>query len=147
MTLRCDQAREALAMGLDESAEAHLRECEACRLEAARVGQVIRALAESAEVAPPAALDARIRRSLAVSPAGARPLPSLVTASGLAIAAYVSIVLGVGIWLAASGLAEAAPALTVAIAACYLAACAAASLPLLIKRTRPITAALQEVRS
>jgi predicted anti-sigma-YlaC factor YlaD len=147
MTTSCDQARQALALGLDESAESHLGECAACRLEAARVGQVVRALAESAEIAPPAALDVRVRRSLAASPPSTRPLPSLLTASGLAISAYASIVLGVGIWLASSGLAETAPALTAAMAASYLAACAAASLPLLIKRTRPAPAELQEVRS
>lgn len=147
MTKSCDETRLALALGLlDESAESHLRECEACRLEAAHVGQVVRALAESAEVAPPAALDARVRRSLAAPPS-TQPLPSLLTASGLAVAAYASIVLGVGIWLASSGLAETAPALTAAMAASYLAACAAASLPLLIKRTRPAPAELQEVRS
>ena len=147
MTTSCDQARQALAQGLDESVESHLRECAACRLEAARIDQVVRSLAESAEVAPPAALDARVRRSLAASPPSTQPLPSLVTASGMAIAAYASIVCGVGIWLASSGFAETAPVLMAAIAASYLAACAAASLPLLIKGTRPAPAELQEVRS
>jgi len=147
VTTICDEARHALALGLEESAEAHLRECAACRLEAGRVGQVVRHLAESAEVSPPAALDARVRRSLAVSSLGTRPLPSLVTTSGLAIAAYASIVFGIGIWLASSGLAETAPALTAAMAVSYLAACTAASLPLLIRWTRPRPAAPQEVRS
>jgi hypothetical protein len=145
--MSCDEARRAIALGLDEGARRHLQECEACGLEAARLGQIVRTLAESAEVEPPAALDARVRRTLAVPPPGARPLPSLVTTSGLSIAAYASIAFGVGIPLASSGFAEAAPALTAAIAAAYLAACAAASLPLLIRRARLRAVEAQEVSS
>jgi predicted anti-sigma-YlaC factor YlaD len=145
--MSCEEARRELALGHDERAERHLRECESCRLESARVGELVRALAESAVVAPPATVDDRVRRALAQPSPHARPLPSPITVSGLAVAAYSAIVFGIGIWLASSGLAESAPALTAAIAATYLAVCAAASLPLLIRRGRLRPIELQEVRS
>jgi hypothetical protein len=145
--MSCDQARREIVLGRDERAERHLEECEGCRLEAARVAQIVRALATSAELSPPAALDARVRRSLASLSPESHPRLSPLTVSGLGVAAYASVVFGVGIWLASSGLAESAPAVTVAIGAAYLAACAAASLPLLIRRARLRPVELQEVCS
>lgn len=145
--MSCEEARREIALGRGERAEGHLRRCEGCRVEAARLGRLARALAESAELAPPAALDARIRRKLASPQPDVRPSLSPLTVSGLAIAAFASVVFGVGIGLASSGLAESAPAVTAAIAAAYLAVCAAASLPLLIRRGRPRPVELQEVRS
>ena len=147
MSPSCEEARREIALGREERAEAHLRQCESCRLEAARVGPLVQALADSAELAPPAALDARVRRRLAQARPPARPFLSPVTVSGLAVASYASVVLGVGIWLASSGLAESAPAVTAAIAAGYLAVCAAASMPLLVRGARPRPVELEEVRS
>jgi predicted anti-sigma-YlaC factor YlaD len=143
----CDSARRRIALGLEESAEPHLRRCDSCRLEAARVAELVRELAGSAVVDPPAALDGRVRDRLARAPFGSRPLPSLLTASGLALAAYAAVVFGIGIELAASGLAEAAPPLVAVLAVAYLAACTALSLPLLLKRARRRPIELQEVRS
>jgi len=147
VSTRCDEARRDLALGRNGRAARHLRECENCRRESAQLARLVRVLADSAELAPPAALDARVRRRIAQAPLPARPLLSPVTVTALATAAYASLAVGVGIWLASGGLAGSAPAVTAAIAAAYLAICAAASVPLLIRRTRLRPVELQEVRS
>ena len=109
---------------------------------------IVRALAESAEVEPPRAIDLRVREALAAGSATlAPPPPSLVFTSAVALAAYVAVVLGAGIALAARGLGSAAPALTFAMATVYLIVCAAASFPLLLGCRPKRRKGLREARS
>ena len=144
MSSRCDETRRRLALGDADSAAPHLGECDACRGEAEQLGILLRALARSAEIEPPGALDADMRQRLGSSPALAPPPPPLVLTTALALAAFAAIILGTGIVLAGRGLGSAAPALALALATVYLIVCSAASFPLLVDRSPQRPDALKE---
>jgi len=135
----CERLRAVLTGGETPTGEAaaHLERCAGCRGEAARLERLLDALGGGATLEPPAMLDRAVREALGRHEAPRRLLIRPFTAIGLAAAAFIALVVALGGTLAEAGAAEYGPAIAALAATAYLAISAAATIPLLLLRTRP----------
>lgn len=112
----------------------HVAGCAACRVELARLDELLDLVSSTAEVDPPAALDRRVRSLLAEPAAALRPVLRPALAISLAAAALLSFGLALTTFLAEAGAAGQAPLIASTVIWIYLAFSSTASLPILLNR-------------
>ena len=132
----CEPVRRRLALGETREPDdpAHLASCSGCREEGSALAVLLRELGRDAVVAPPATVDAAVRRVLAI-PAILQPMPRRTLAVGLAGGSMLALLAGIGSALAETGAAEDGLFFAVASVLTYLTICTAAALPVVMRRT------------
>jgi hypothetical protein len=124
------RARIALGDGTTEQMDEHVRNCAGCRVEGARIGRLVRALARDAELAVPARLDLGLRTLLAQWEGAPRSILRPGLAIALAVLAILAGVLSLVGWQGASGADNLQPLKIAAIVWLYLAFASVATLPM-----------------
>jgi len=142
----CEETRRRLALGEAESdagLREHLASCVSCRGEAERLGGLLRALAEEAEIDPGHEVDRRVRELILDAPARPRWALNPTIATGLAAGSLLALIsAAAGAVVEGTGLAPALAGLTA-----YFALSFAATLPLLLRGRNRAVPVNGEVRS
>jgi len=141
----CAEARERVALGDEAGAVEHLRGCAECRREAEALRRVVTALVGvQLSVAPPSALDAAVRRRLALE-CPPRPLLRPTPAMALALAGVTALCVALSIAFEEAGHGALSVPFAVGVTVLYLALCTAAMVPLLVHRAGVFGRVLREV--
>ena len=129
----CETVREMVAAGEDAvEVEEHLASCEACRLETARIRQMIQVIESDAEVKVPEHLDRSIRAMLSEPIAVANGILRPGVALALSVIGLIAGIIALAGWLGGPELDTEKIVKALPLVWSYLALGAVAGLPMLI---------------